>query len=95
VDEAGTPELSTEETEKLCSNAENAARKHVLSKVSPKMVDRLDVTVEAEGEEPMKVTVEVDLALNSQAKDIDVDALVKEATAEAHKAIDQYLRKLK
>ena len=95
MDEAGIPELSTEETEKLCSTAEDAARKHVLSKVSSKMVDSLDVSVEAEGDEPMKVTVEVDLALNSQAKDVDADALVKEATAEAHKAIESYLRKLK
>ncbi len=59
------------------------------------MVDRLDVSVEAEGQEPLKVTVEADLALKEEAKGIDVDALVKEATGEAHKAVEKYLRTLK
>ena len=59
------------------------------------MVDRLDVSVEAEGHDPLKVTVEIDLALNSEAKGVDADALVKEATGEAHKAVEKYLRTLK
>ena len=93
--EPGIPELSTEQTENLCSAAENAARKHVLGKVSSKLVDRLDISVEAEGHEPLKVTVEIDLALKPKAKGVDVDALVKEATTEAHSAVEKYLRTLK
>jgi DNA-binding protein YbaB len=93
--ELGIPELSTEQIETLCSTAENAARKYVLSKVSSKMVDRLDISVEAEGSKPVNVTVEIDLVLVPQTKDIDVQALVKEATNEAHKAIENYLRKIK
>ena len=95
MDEAGIPELSTEQIEILCSTAEDAARKHILSKVSSKIVDRLDVSVEAEGHDPLKVTVETDLALSPEAKGIDANALVKDATSEAHKAVEKYLRTLK
>jgi len=93
--ELGIPELSTEQIETLCATAENAARKHVLSKVSSKLVDKLDISVEAEGSKPVKVTVEINLTLAPEAKDVDAQALVKEAANEAHKASEKYLRKLK
>ena len=93
--ELGIPELTTEQIETLCETAENAARKYVLSKVSSKMVDRLDISVEAAGSKPVKLTVEVDLALTPQTTGIDAEALVKEATKEAHKASENYLRKIK
>jgi hypothetical protein len=93
--ELGIPELSTEQIETLCSTAENAARKHVLSKVSSKMVDRLDISVEAEGSKPVNVTVEINLTLTPEAKGVEAQALVEEATNEAHKASEKYLRKLK
>jgi hypothetical protein len=93
--ELGIPELSTEQIETLCSTAENAARKHVLSKVCSKMVDKLDISVEAEGSKPVNVTVEINLTLTREAKGVDAQALVKEAANEAHKASENYLRKLK
>jgi len=95
VVELGIPDLTTEQIETLCSRAENVARKYVLSKVSSKMVDRLDISVEAAGSKPLNVTVEVDLVLTPQSEGVDADALVKEATNEAHKAIENYLRKIK
>jgi hypothetical protein len=95
VVELGIPELTTEQIEILCSTAENAARKYVLSKVSSKMVDRLDISVEAVGSKPVNVTVEIDLALSPQAKGIDAQTLVKEAVNEAHIASEKYLRKIK
>ena len=93
--ELGIPELTTEQIETLCSTAENAARKYVLSKVSSKMVDRLDISVEAVGSKPVNVTVEIDLALSPQAEGIDAQTLVKEAVNEAHIASEKYLRKTK
>ena len=93
--ELGIPELTTEQIELLCSTAEDAARKYVLSKVSSKNIDRLDITVEAEGIKPVNVTVEVNLALSSQVKSIDAEALVKEAVGEAHKATENFLRTIK
>jgi hypothetical protein len=95
VVELGIPDLTTEQIETLCSTAENAARKFVFSKVSSKMVDRLDICVEAVGTKPLNVTVEVDLVLTPQSEGCDPEAVVKEATSEAHKAIEKYLRKIK
>ena len=95
VVELGIPELTTEQIEILCSTAENSARKFVLSKVSSKMVERLDISVEAVGSKPVNVTVEVDLVLTPQAEGVDAEALVREATNEAHKASENYLRKMK
>jgi hypothetical protein len=95
VVELGLPELTTEQIETLCSTAENAARKYVLAKVSSKNIDRLGISVEAVGSKPVNVTVEIDLALSSKAKDIDAQNLVKEAVNEAHKASENYLRKIK
>lgn len=93
--ELGLPELTTEQIETLCQTAEDAARKAVLSKVSSKMIDTLDISIEAEGSKPVNVTVEIELLLTEEAKGVDAETVVKEATAEAHKASENYLRKLK
>jgi hypothetical protein len=93
--ELGIPELTTEQIETLCSTTENAARKYVLSKVSSKMVDRLDISVEAVGSKPVDVTVEINLTLTSEAKGVDAQTLVKEAIVVAHEASENYLRKIK
>ena len=93
--ELGFPELTTEQIENLCSTAENAARKYILSKVSNKDIDRLDISVEADGSKPVNVTVEIDLILDPQTKSVDADTLVKEAVNEAHKATENFLRKIK
>ena len=95
--ELGIPELTTEQIETLCSSAEDAVRKYILSKVSHKDVSRLDVSVEAEGFKPINVTIEVNLELSTQAKNIDVDSddLVKQAVNEGHKATENFLRNIK
>ncbi len=93
--ELGIPELTTEQIETLCSTAENAARKYVLSKVRSKMIDRLDICVEASGSKPLDVSVEIDLDLSPDAKGVNAETLVKEAVDEAHRASENYLRKIK
>jgi hypothetical protein len=93
--ELGFPELTTEQIELLCQTAEDAARKHVLTKVSSKDVDRLDISVEAEGTKPVSVTVEIDLALSPKIKDVDAQALVKEAADAGQMAAENFLRNLK
>jgi hypothetical protein len=95
VEELGIPDLTTEQIEMLCATAENAARKHILSKVSSKMVEKLNISVEADGTKPVNVTVEIDLELSPKMKDFDADKLVNEALKEAHKTSENYLRKLK
>jgi len=88
------PDLTTEQIELLCATAESAARKHILSKVSAKMVEKLDISVEAEGTKPVNVTVEIDLELSPKMKDFDAVKLADEAVKVAHEASEHYLRKL-
>ena len=93
--ELGFPELSTEQIELLCQTAEDSARKYILSKVSGKDVDRLDIAVEVEGAKPVNVTVEIDLLLSKQIKGVKAEALVKAAVKEAHTATENFLRNIK
>jgi len=95
VEELGLPDLTTEQIETLCSTAEDAARKHILSKVPLKMVDKLNITVEVEGAKPVNVTVEVDLSLSPKMKSFDAEALANSAVKKALEASENYLRKLK
>ena len=95
MEELGIPDLTTEQIETLCSTAEHAARKHILSKVPLKMVDEMNISVEVEGAKPVNVTVEVDLILSSKIKDVDAEALANDAAEAGFEAIEIYLRKLK
>jgi GGDEF domain-containing protein len=94
VEELGIPDLTTEQIETLCLNAENVARKHILAKVSFKLVEQLDITVEVEGAKPVSVTVEIGLVLSSKVQNFDAELLTKEAIRAAYRATDSYLRKL-
>ena len=93
--ELGLPELTTEQIEVLCSKAENAARKYILSKISSKIIEKLDISVEAEGTKPVQLTVEINLVLASNVKDVEANKIVNEAVAEGHQASENFLRKLK
>jgi hypothetical protein len=95
VVDLGIPELTDKQFEEVCEAAENNARKHVLSKVSQKLLEKLDISVEAEGTKPVNFTVEVDLVLSKEAKEVNQKALTDEAAQKAFEAIETYLRKLK
>jgi len=94
VEELGLPELTTEQIEALCLTAENAARKHILAKIPSKMVERLNISVEVDGIKPVNLTVEIDIALSPQMKNLNLDKLVDEAVKEALKVSEKYLRQL-
>lgn len=89
------PELTTDQIEVLCSNAESAARKYVLSQVPLKMLEKLDISVEAEGIKPLNLTVDVDLQLAQQKTKLNLKELVDGAAKEAIKASEEFLSKLK
>jgi hypothetical protein len=91
----GLPELTIEQKVTLCATAENAAHNYILSKVSSKMIDKLDISVEAEGFKPLNLSVEVNLILSQKAGNFDVQTLIKQAINEAYKASEDYLRKIK
>ncbi len=94
MEELGLPELTAKQIEELCLAAENAARRHVLANFSPKVVERMNVSVEADGTKPVNLTVEIDLVLSPQMKEVDLDKLVNEAVKEAVEVSENYLRKL-
>jgi hypothetical protein len=91
----GIPELTTEQIELLSQTAEEAAKNFILSKVSVKDLDTLDIAVEVAGTKPVDVTVEIDLILGKSVKGVDAETLVKDAVMEAHKAAEKFLRQLK
>lgn len=82
----------TEEIEQICSAAEEAARRHLLSKISVKRVSDLDVTVEAEGDKPLLLYVEVAIELATGNEDLD--HIVSEATDIAFSAADAKVKEL-
>jgi hypothetical protein len=90
----GLPELTTEQVEALCETAEDVARSYIQTKISSKTIDRLDITVEAQGTKPVDLSVEINLVLSETPVTFDVDALVKEAVVQAHLASENFLRKL-
>ena len=83
---------ATEEIEQICTAAEEAARRHLLSKVELKRISDLDVMVEAEGDKPLVLSVDVGLALSTGNK--DVTAIVKEATEAAFAAAEAKAKEL-
>jgi len=95
LEDIGLPELTPEQVEELCSRAEEAAREYVLSKVPPKRVETLNISVETDGEKPLTLTVDVELVLSPLMQEYDVQKLVDEAVKEAFRSAEKYLRELK
>jgi hypothetical protein len=95
VEELGIPELTSKQIEELCSTADEAARKCILSKVPQKRIEILNISVEAEGTKPVTLAIDVDIALSPIMKDFDVKKLVDETLKEAFAAAEKYLRELK
>lgn len=94
VEDLGIPELTSEQIEEMCGIAEEAARKYVLSKVPPKRIETLNISVEAENIKPLTLTVDVDVVLSPLMKNFEVEKLVDEAVKEAFTSAEKYLRKL-
>ena len=94
MEEIGIPELTLEQVEELCGIAEETAREHVLSKVPPRRISALNVTVDAEGTKPITINVDVEIVLSPLMKNFDVEKLAKEATERAFASIEKHLRKL-
>jgi len=93
--EIGIPELKSEQIEELCSIVEKTARQYVISKVSQKRIEALNISVETEGTKPVRLAVDVDVSLSPIMKKFNVQKLVDEAIKEAFTSAENYLRELK
>ena len=94
MEEIGIPELTPEQVEELCQIAEEAAREYILSRVPPRRVSVLNITVDTEGTKPITVNVDVEVTLSPLMKDYNVEKLTREATKTAFDSIEKYLREL-
>ncbi len=83
---------TSDEVEQICEAAQDAARRHLLSKVSLKHISDLDVTVEAEGDKPL--IMHIDVAIELSSGDQDLNPLVDEATDIAFSAADAKAKEL-
>jgi hypothetical protein len=82
-----------EEIEQMCLAAEDAARKHLMSKIPLKRLSDLDVMIEAIGDKPLMLSV--DVAVELASGNDDVDPLVDDATDLAFSAAEAKARELK
>ena len=94
MEELGIPKLTTKQIEVLCQIAETAAKKYVLSQVSLKLIDRLNIIVEAKGDKPITVEVDIDFTISHTKKSINTEIIAKNAVKEALIASENYLRQL-
>jgi hypothetical protein len=76
----------------MCLEAQEAARTHLMSKVSLKRISDIDVTVEAIGDKPLTLLVDVGIELDSGNE--DMEPLVDEATDIAFLAAEKKAREL-
>jgi hypothetical protein len=95
VKELNIPVLTTEQIEELCLTVEKAAREYVLSKVPPKKIQELNISVETEGAKPVQLNVEVELVLSPLMEKVHVEKIVDEAVKEAFVSAEKLLRDLK
>jgi hypothetical protein len=94
VGEPPLQELTSEQVEELCSVAEEAAREYIVSRVPLKRIEKLNISVEAEGVKPITLTIDVDVALSPLMKGFDVQRLVDDAVKEAFASAEKYLRNI-
>jgi hypothetical protein len=94
VEDLSMPELTDEQMEGLCLAAEKAAREYVLTKVSSKKIERLDISAEADGKKPVELRVEVEITLSSSMKHYDVRNLVDDAVRKAFSSAEEQLREM-
>lgn len=77
----------------MCLAAEDAARRHLMSKIPLKRLSDLDVMIEAIGDKPLMLSVDVAIELTSGNE--DVDPLVDDATELAFSAAEAKAKELK
>jgi len=83
---------TTEEVEQMCAAAEEAARKCLVSSVSLKDLTDLDVSIEAVGEKPLTLIIEVAIEVADTTRNLD--SVVDEATDHAFSAAEAKAREL-
>ncbi|MGD8565461.1 MAG: DUF3194 domain-containing protein [Candidatus Bathyarchaeota archaeon] len=87
--------LSNQQIEEICLISEKTVRKHVLSKISPKKIKNLIISVETKGSKHITLTIEVNIALSTSMHDYDIKKLSEESIKEGFKSAEKYMRELR
>jgi GGDEF domain-containing protein len=81
-----------EELELICAAAEETARKFILSKIALKKVEDLNLSVEALGDKPLSLTVEV--GVETDTEDSELRTIIDSAADAALAAAEAKVREL-
>ena len=81
-----------EEIELICAAAEETARTFILSKISLKKVEDLNLSVEALGDKPLSLTVEV--GVETDIEDPELRTIIDSAADAAFAAAEAKVREL-
>jgi len=81
-----------EEIELICAAAEETARKFILSKIPLKKVEDLNLSVEALGDKPLSLTVEV--GVETDIEDPELRTIIDSAADTAFAAAEAKVREL-
>ncbi len=81
-----------EELELICAAAEETARKFILSKISLQKMEDLNLSVEALGDKPLSLTVEVGVETDSE--DPELRTIIDSAADAALAAAEAKVREL-
>jgi hypothetical protein len=81
-----------DEIEAICTAAEEAARRFILSKISLKKLEDLSLAVEAVGDKPLSLNVEI--AVETDLEDPNLGVTIDEATDAAFAAAEAKVREL-
>lgn len=81
-----------EEIEAICTAAEEAARRFILNKISLKKLEDLNLAVEAVGDKPLSLSVEI--AVETEFEDPDLGVTIDKATDAAFAAAEAKVQEL-
>jgi len=84
--------LSSEQMERLCEVAEEAARESIVSKVSKRGISDLSIIADLEERETLNLEVDVEVVLSPSLRSIDARRLTVESVKAAFEAAEKYLR---
>ncbi len=85
-------ELSLDELQSVCESTELEVRRFIFSKVASKLVDDMNILVDADASPPASINIEVDLRLSPLVKGMDADRLVGDAVDHGFRSAEERVR---
>ncbi|MCW4020169.1 MAG: DUF3194 domain-containing protein [Candidatus Bathyarchaeota archaeon] len=87
--------LSDKQMERVCEIAEEAARRHIVSRVPSRRISDLSISVDLEESENFNIEVDVELTLSPLFKGVNAKKLAEESVQAAFEAVEKCLRESK